>query len=70
MVRDDLTSTIGNFTGDEKIGGNWTDKIMAAKVSVDDKPSQEPSEIEDDEWVRKYIVEVEFRIRELNFSFS
>ena len=50
VVRDDLTSTVGNFAGDEKMGDNWLEKIAAAKAAK--SAEEEPSEIADEEWVR------------------
>ena len=49
VVRDDLTSTIANFAGDEMMGDNWLEKIAAAKATL--RVDEEPSEIADDEWV-------------------
>ncbi|KAK3691767.1 hypothetical protein RRG08_009581 [Elysia crispata] len=48
VVRDDLTSTIANFAGDEMMGDNWLEKIAAAKATL--RVDEEPSEIADDEW--------------------
>ena len=50
VVKDDTSAARGNFTGDETMGGNWTDKIMAMKSAEADK-SEDVSEIADDEWV-------------------
>uniref|UniRef100_A0A0B7A763 Arpin n=1 Tax=Arion vulgaris TaxID=1028688 RepID=A0A0B7A763_9EUPU len=52
IIRDDMNSaTAGNFVGDDKVGGNWTNKIMAVKSSLGEEgSSKEKSEIGDDEW--------------------
>lgn len=53
VIRDDLTSsTASNYVGDETVGSNWTNKIMAVKSSIGDQAAaQEKSEIADEEWV-------------------
>ncbi|GFO07241.1 C15orf38-ap3s2 readthrough [Plakobranchus ocellatus] len=48
IVRDDLTSTVGNFAGDEKMGDSWLEKIVAAKAAK--SAEEQPSEIADEEW--------------------
>jgi hypothetical protein len=51
VLTDDMAATASNFVGDETVGDNWTNKIMAVKSSIDDEGSaREKSEIGDDEW--------------------
>ncbi|CAG5114768.1 unnamed protein product [Candidula unifasciata] len=51
VLKDDgMSATAGNFVGDETVGSNWTDKIMAVKSSLGNQGSTDKSEIADDEW--------------------
>ncbi len=42
-----------NYTGGEKAGQNWTDKVMGFKQQeqVDPTLNQDKGEVDDDEWV-------------------
>ena len=48
-----------NYTGGEKAGQSWTDKVMGVK-GTQDGPSQLPQDFnegaDDDEWVCVYVV--------------
>ncbi|BFZ07462.1 hypothetical protein BsWGS_10501 [Bradybaena similaris] len=45
-----MSATASNFVGDESVGSNWTEKIMAVKSSLENQGGTEKSEIGDEEW--------------------
>ncbi|KAH9509138.1 hypothetical protein Btru_049190 [Bulinus truncatus] len=51
VIQDEINLTSKNFVGDEKIGSNWTDKIMKLKApSGTDKDNAESAEVAEEEW--------------------
>ncbi|KAI8788498.1 arpin [Biomphalaria glabrata] len=51
VIHDEVNLAVKNFVGDDKIGSNWTDKIMKMKGSSGvGKDNVESSEVAEEEW--------------------
>ncbi|XP_059161117.1 arpin-like [Physella acuta] len=50
VLCDTVTAAKGNFVGDEKMGDNWTDKIMKMKSTSNEQQESKESEVADEEW--------------------
>ena len=47
----DLKRAVGNYSGGERVGSSWTDKLMAAKSKTEGPTESERNEgVDDDEW--------------------